>query len=418
MARPRWQQSWAGARDTPSSYPREFGGDGRTEFGHRPLVWEEVPERRRFRIAAKTKQGGVIERGLWRRTWDDLLADLIALEQALRPYLKVAKLTDSWVPTSAAKPSGWDLAPGELIRRTELHDRFGGNRQGGIGSSAQSPNVFVFSDPRSGEQFGYHDRWDGPVFHYTGEGQVGDQKMIGGNKAILEHAETGRALRTFKGVGGLVRYEGEFALESDRTWYYGEARDRNGDLRKVIVFRMRSIDGTTPVTVTAPPDKPPATAALRPTSFGGTYQPADERPASQPREPFSVDPNVIDRGTRGHAKTQNALAAFLAAHGVAPLRPINPDPDFDVGWRKGGAWYVVEVKSLTAANEARQLRLALGQVLDYHDALARRHDDVRAVIAVERRPADPRWVSLCERHDVLLVWPETFDAVLSPILSS
>jgi hypothetical protein len=326
-------------------------------------------------------------------------------------------VTDLRASASAGAAFPWTLAPGELIRRTRLHDRYGGNRQGGIGGSAQTPNVLVFSEPSSGEQFGYFDRWDGPVFHYTGEGQVGDQTMTAGNKAILEHAEAGRALRVFKGVGGLVRYEGEFALESARPWYYAQAKDRNGDIRQVIVFRMRSVDGERPLTV-APPNRTRATPASPPSSFGGTYKRADEEASARQAEPFTVDPNAIDRGTRGHARTQNALATFLEDAGVTALGPTSGDPDFDLGWRKGGAWYVVEVKSITSANEARQLRLALGQVLDYHDSLSRRHNDVRAVIAIERLPADPRWVSICERHDVLLVWPETFQAVLSPILST
>lgn len=141
------------------------------------------------------------------------------------------------------------------------------------------------------------------------------------------------------------------------------------------------------------------------------------RSVRYPRVPFSIDPDVVDRGTNAHKRIQEALAEFLRSHAVRPLSPGLDDPDFDLAWKKGGAWFVVEVKSLTAANEARQLRLALGQVLDYHDALSRRHDDVRAVIAVERAPSDKRWVSLCERHRVLLVWPETFDAVLSPVLT-
>jgi hypothetical protein len=34
----------------------------------------------------------------------------------------------------------------------------------------------------------YFDRWEDGIFHYTGEGQVGDQQVAGGNRAILERA--------------------------------------------------------------------------------------------------------------------------------------------------------------------------------------------------------------------------------------
>jgi hypothetical protein len=63
-------------------------------------------------------------------------------------------------------------------------------------------------------------------------------------------------------------------------------------------------------------------------------------------------------------------------------------------------------------NEDKQLRLGLGQVLDYQDQLMARHSRVRAVLAVERRPTDDRWLQLRERHEVTLVWPETFGTVI------
>ena len=66
-------------------------------------------------------------------------------------------------------PMSWDLEAGDLIRRTDFHARFRGSGQGGIAPLASSPNVLVFSDPASGAQYGYHDRWEDGVFHYTGE---------------------------------------------------------------------------------------------------------------------------------------------------------------------------------------------------------------------------------------------------------
>jgi hypothetical protein len=70
------------------------------------------------------------------------------------------------------------------------------------------------------------------------------------------------------------------------------------------------------------------------------------------------------------------------------------------------------VKSTTRANETRQLRLGLGQVLHYGMALARPGREIRAILAAEREPADPRWVSLCASHSVSLVWPGVFDRLI------
>jgi hypothetical protein len=92
------------------------------------------------------------------------------------------------------------------------------------------------------------------------------------------------------------------------------------------------------------------------------------------------------------------------------------DPDFDIGWRHRGFTYVGEVKSLTKANETKQLRLGLGQVLDYQDELLAHEPNVLAVLIVERRPTDDRWLLLCQRLGVLIIWPEVFDSGLSPVL--
>lgn len=62
-------------------------------------------------------------------------------------------------------------------RRQEIHARFGGQRQGGISTPANSPFVVLFTG-EAGQQHGYSDHWeheDGEnILHYFGEGQQGD----------------------------------------------------------------------------------------------------------------------------------------------------------------------------------------------------------------------------------------------------
>lgn len=129
----------------------------------------------------------------------------------------------------------WNLQPGNSIRRVELHRCYGGRRQGGIGPSAQTPNVLVFSEPAVGATHGYYDHWEGDVFHYTGEGQRGDRKMIHGNRSVQDHAAEGRSLRLFWGASGEVTYAGEFTLDAEAAWYWGEApATGGGPLRRVI----------------------------------------------------------------------------------------------------------------------------------------------------------------------------------------
>jgi hypothetical protein len=100
----------------------------------------------------------------------------------------------------------WDLQVGDRIVRKRLHDLYGGQRQGGISTPTGSPNIFIFTDPTTGEQHGYFDEWQGDELHYCGEGQPhrGDQTMSGGNRAILEHEQRGKPIRAFYGSKGTV----------------------------------------------------------------------------------------------------------------------------------------------------------------------------------------------------------------------
>jgi hypothetical protein len=98
-----------------------------------------------------------------------------------------------------------------------------------------------------------------------------------------------------------------------------------------------------------------------------------------------------------------STAARLESAGIKPLKPGRDGPAYDLAWQKGGPLFVAEVKSLTARNESKQLRLALGQVLDYADQLVRRGHDVRRVIAAEVEPAERRWVELCLSLGVTIV---------------
>jgi len=74
------------------------------------------------------------------------------------------------------------------------------------------------------------------VFHYYGEGQVGDMAFKGGNSAILRHAENEKELHLFEKVrAGFLRYRGEMACSG---YEFREEQDHNGDPRRAIVFQL------------------------------------------------------------------------------------------------------------------------------------------------------------------------------------
>jgi hypothetical protein len=159
----------------------------------------------------------------------------------------------------------------------------------------------------------------------------------------------------------------------------------------------------------------PSTAersALRPLTTSYVAVSEVVRPA---RDPFEYDPDELDQQTLEHAKLQNMLAAKARASGFHVFQPGPGDPvKFDLAWGRGGSRAVVEIKTLsTTLSEAKQLRLAIGQVLDYRHQLNEAEADVRAVIVVDRKPRGRHWVQLCADHDIALAWPSTVKALFA-----
>lgn len=156
-----------------------------------------------------------------------------------------------------------------------------------------------------------------------------------------------------------------------------------------------------------------STGAGRSANRGRPYvRPPRSRAAPSRSRVFSVDPDAVDRGTDAHMKVQDELADAVSARGWQPLSPRDSDPLFDIGWITAEAAWITEVKSLTATNEERQLRLGLGQVLSYAYLVDWDVTVNRPVLAVERRPSSSYWSDLCMSHGVVLSWPDAFAELL------
>ncbi|MCO7463064.1 HNH endonuclease [Stenotrophomonas maltophilia] len=129
-------------------------------------------------------------------------------------------------------------------RQKQIHGVFGGQRQGGISTPKEHPLVIAFTG-EAGVSHGYHDFWDdAEVFHYFGEGQVGDMKYVAGNRAIGEHVKDGKTLVVFQmmGKGRPYRYLGRFMCQS--SYVQPGMPDGKGQPRSAIVFRLRSLEAS------------------------------------------------------------------------------------------------------------------------------------------------------------------------------
>ena len=137
--------------------------------------------------------------------------------------------------------------PGGIYNRVrDIHDVYGGQRQGGISTPRSAPLIFLFTG-ETGDQYGYHDGpRDNGTFAYTGEGQVGDMEFVRGNLAIRDHISDGRDLLLFAKLKqpGSYRFVGHFACDD---FEYETAPDKIGALRQVIIFLLRpAVSGEEP----------------------------------------------------------------------------------------------------------------------------------------------------------------------------
>jgi hypothetical protein len=268
----------------------------------------------------------------------------------------------------------WDLEPGAELPRREVHDLAGGgSRQNGMTRAGSSGNLLLFSSS-SGSRYGYN--FDGlkadGAFHYTGEGQLGDQVFTRGNMQLRDHVERGLRPRLFEEAGrSRVRYLGEFRIDDGHPWYPEEAPDRLGDLRKVIVFRLL------PVVAEEPPTQQKVPAASKPIV-------RDVPMEAHTAETFQTEPRREPTvAERREADLVGRYTAWLESDGSTATRKEIRLPDL------GHALYTdlfdhrrLELVEAKSSASRHHVRLALGQVLDY--ARYVQHES-RAVLL----PSDP-----------------------------
>lgn len=287
-----------------------------------------------------------------------------------------------------------DVKPGASIKRKQLHKRYGGREQGGISPCGKSDNVFLFMDKRRGAENGYiYDgvQKDKKILYYTGEGRYGPQEMVQGNRAIRDHKAEKRSLHVFDVQPSGLLHLGEFEYVSHRS---ADAPPKGGgDLRKVIVFKLRRLTGQTPLPV----------ADVQGFESGGWVK---EIPIERHlTERMVITPNAKPRtAERKEQKLVEELAAWLEAkaHDVCRLElhasgepaPIRCDL-FDKTERA-----IVEAKS---AITRPAIRMAIGQLIDYA-RLMKKPPKKRMILV----PEEPRrdLVALAKSQKIDVIWPD------------
>lgn len=151
--------------------------------------------------------------------------------------------------------------------------------------------------------------------------------------------------------------------------------------------------------------------------FGVSYRRAKSEQASQDEELPShvIDLSELDRATQRHMELQDHLADALRQRGVEPRSPGGWQPQFDLGFESACKRFVVEVKSGDPVTQ-QQVRLGVGQVLEYRHLLAGQDSrEVEPVLLVESEPPPP-WAQLAEMLGVCLLRADQLEQGLSELL--
>lgn len=295
------------------------------------------------------------------------------------------------------KKNDWDIEVGQILKRSILHDAYGGGRYGGIEPSAQTPNIFLFTSPKSSEHYGYNfdEELEDGTFNYTGDGQIGDQVLnSGGNKSLFEHRQTNRALRLFQSIAqiGHVQYLGEFELGNQEP-LYRMGPDRNGAERKILVFHL------IPVGVTKQINQPSVVS-----SVGTVTRQEVEQNTSQTHERTMPETKTI--ANRYEGQLQKRYEDFLKSQGfdIGTFKIRVPESNtlkldlVDFTNKK-----VIEVKAGITRNYIRE---SIGQVLDYVFQIQRINAEVfKPCILIPGKPSQDL-IDLIKDLGIELIWEE------------
>ncbi|MEH1014270.1 hypothetical protein V6U90_14300 [Micromonospora sp. CPCC 206060] len=137
-------------------------------------------------------------------------------------------------------------------------------------------------------------------------------------------------------------------------------------------------------------------------------EPGFDRPYAGPAAPADLpgqrafDGDAYRAGVDEHDRICRQLIAHLGRSGVRAGAGLHGVP-VDLAWRDAtGRHVIAEVKSVAGGNGTDQLRLGLGQVLEYRHRLATRGAPVTALLVVSRCD-DPVWRDICADNGVELL---------------
>ena len=264
-----------------------------------------------------------------------------------------------------------ELEEGRAYSWQDLGEMFGFepgwlNRTGGMGSLPRHEAVLIITHPGGGKSFDYDDYWDGADLIYTGKGQVGDQRRVGENRYVGDNART---VLAFEQAGpAQLRYLGSPICVDE---WPETARDRHGDPRRVIRFRLRfdaeqplggdGANGGRPKGATREPSADPD---RRPRAFDASRPPQPRETRGRARREPAETAALQEKAMQTHHALVAGLDEALRAAGWSDVSEIPVAIDL-WGRSSDGARTIFEVKTLRPDSELGRVRAAISQLLEY-----------------------------------------------------
>lgn len=177
----------------------------RAVFGFRKLLLSTPISADVLRAAGLAQ----VVKGVRLTGWD---REPIALDINDAQWRELTQLADEVKPPEDL-PTAWNIPPGSVVKRAEVHDVYGGNPRVATGSSGRTPNAFLFLDHHGSGELGPY--LDGPTLLSPGQGQW-ESSVSSENLAVLAHLRRGIPIRGFVTKGIECLYLGEFAIELER----------------------------------------------------------------------------------------------------------------------------------------------------------------------------------------------------------
>ncbi|WP_338770709.1 Shedu immune nuclease family protein [Nocardia vulneris] len=135
------------------------------------------------------------------------------LELTAEQWLTLERMAEDSEPPSEW-PLAWDIAPGTVVERSELHRVYGGT-PGPIAVCARTPNIFLFIK-RTGDESALMPTWIDETLLVPGHPTDERYGIAQENQGLIGHINRGLPLRVFELRGSECLFIGGFAVDQGK----------------------------------------------------------------------------------------------------------------------------------------------------------------------------------------------------------